>query len=162
MILKVLWISTGKLYDCTEYMQKLQICRSKMGNCTCQRPSSHTSSCVFFGFHLDIKVDFFHFTLPLSDVSSCSINFNYENMDINFSKFRIIEDVCLRFPSALFHVIKKKKKDTQMIWRSNIPFFFRKKFNAVTLQPNRGLVCLRNTAGNFSFSDTIGISRFGG
>lgn len=121
----------------------------KIGNCTYQRPLS-----VFFGCHLDFKVGFTHFILPLSDVFSCPTNFQYENRYINFSKLPIIEDVCLRFPSAPFHVILQKQYTNDMAV-CNIPCFFRNKFNAVTLQPNRGLVCLRNTAGNFSFSDTM-------
>lgn len=80
----------------------------KMGNCTCQRPSSHTSSCLFCRCHLDFKVGFSYFTLPLSDLFSCSTNFKYENLCINFCKLPIIEDVCLRFPSAPFHVILQK------------------------------------------------------
>lgn len=114
---------------------------------------SHQLMCILWmSFRLQGGFLLFYFA-PFR-VSSCSTNFKYKNMDINFSKLPIIEDVCLRFPSAPFHVVLQKQYTNDMVV-CNIPCFFRNKFNAVTLQPNRGPVCLRNTAGNFSFSDTM-------
>lgn len=95
-------------------LQKLQICMCKMGNCICQRPSSHTSSCVFCRCHLHFEVGFSYFTLSLSDLFSCPTNLKNKNTYINFSKLPIIEDVCLRFPSAPSQVILQKQYTNDM------------------------------------------------
>lgn len=122
------------------YMQNLQICMCKMGNCTCNGPPSHISLCIFCGCHLDFKVVFSHFTLPLSNVFSCPNNFSkHESMYINnnFIKLPIInEDICLGFPSPPSHVILQRRYANDMAV-CDIPCFFRNKFNAVTLFYNQ-------------------------
>lgn len=119
------------------YMQNLQICMCKMGNCTCNRPPSRISMCIFCGCHLDFKVVSSHFTLPLSDVFSCPNNFSkYKTMYVNnnFSKLPIVdEDICVGLPpSPPFYVILQRRYANDMAV-CDIPCFFRNKFNAVTL-----------------------------